>query len=85
MGAGVRRKTMKKRNVYDEINAGFNHLENARLGKTTLYSVQVEIEAAVTIYAKEVKVTLEQGNAKPNAQVASSMHLEQCKRNSTIQ
>lgn len=76
---------MKKRNVYDEINAEFNHLENARLGKATLYSVEVEIGAAVTIHAKEVKVTLEQGNAKPNAQVAASIHPEQCKRNSSIQ
>jgi hypothetical protein len=57
---GIRSKKMKKRNLYDEINAGLNHLEQARLGNATLHSVQREMKAAVTIDAKEVKATREQ-------------------------
>ena len=53
---------MKKRNLYNEINAGFNHLEKARLGKATLHSVQFEVKPAVTINAKEVTAIRQRGN-----------------------
>jgi hypothetical protein len=46
---------MKKRNLYDEINAGLHHLEQARLGNATLHSVQREMKAAVTIDAKKLR------------------------------
>jgi len=32
---------MKRRNLSDEIHAGLNHFEKARLGKATLHSVQL--------------------------------------------
>ena len=51
---------MKKRNLYDEINMGLHHLEQARLGNATLHSVQREMRVAVIIDAKEVKARREQ-------------------------
>jgi putative transcriptional regulator len=53
---------MKKRNLYDEINAGLHHLEQARLGKATLRSIRVENKPAVTINAKEVTAIRERLN-----------------------
>jgi len=57
---GIRSKKMKKRNLYDEINAGLHHLEQARLGNATVHSVKLEMKAAVTVDAKEVKAIREQ-------------------------
>lgn len=45
---------MKRRNLSDEINAGLNHLEKARLGKAALHSVELEMRSTVAINAKEV-------------------------------
>ena len=65
---------MKKRNLYDEINAGLHHLEQARLGNATVHSVKLEMKAAVTVDAKEVKAIREQARGQQDAEAALLIH-----------
>jgi len=57
---------MTKRNLFKEINEGFEHLKKARLGKTTLRTVEVEFKPAATIEAKEVVAIRERLNLSQN-------------------
>lgn len=45
---------MTKRNLFNEINEGFEHLKKTRLGKATLRSVEREFKPAAIIQADEV-------------------------------
>jgi hypothetical protein len=57
-------KKMTKRNLFAEITKGFDALADARKGKKTLRTSEVEIKPAVEVSAQE------QLRAKPNAQAA---------------
>ena len=45
---------MTKRNFFNEMNEGFEHLKNARLEKVTLRTFEVDFNPAPTIDAKTV-------------------------------
>jgi putative transcriptional regulator len=53
---------MTKRNLFNEINEGFENLKKARLGKTTLRTVKRDFKPAATINAEEVVAIRERLN-----------------------
>ena len=53
---------MTKRNLFNEINEGFEHLKKARLGKTTLRTVGRDYKPAAMINAEEVVAIRERLN-----------------------
>lgn len=53
---------MTKRNLFNEINEGFEHLKKARLGKTTLRTVGRDYKPAAIINAEEVVAIRERLN-----------------------
>jgi len=57
---------MTKRNLFNEINEGFDHLKKARLGKATLRTIEVEFKPAATIEAEEVVAIRERLNLSQN-------------------
>jgi putative transcriptional regulator len=53
---------MTKRNLFNEIDEGFKHLKKARLGKTTLRTVERDFKPAAMINAEEVVAIRERLN-----------------------
>ena len=53
---------MTKRNLFSEINEGFEHLKKARDGKTTLRSIERNFKPAAIIHADEVVAIRERLN-----------------------
>ncbi|SAL79059.1 XRE family transcriptional regulator [Caballeronia choica] len=50
---------MKKRNLFDELNAGFDELADARAGKTTLRTSTVEVADPVEVTPEELRAVRE--------------------------
>jgi len=53
---------MTKRNLFNEINEGLEHLKKARLGKTTIRSVERDFKPVAIINADEVVAIRERLN-----------------------
>lgn len=53
---------MTKRNLFNEINEGFEYLKKARLGKTALRTVERDFKPAAMINAEEVVAIRERLN-----------------------
>ena len=53
---------MTKRNLFNEINEGFEHLQKARSGKATLLTVERDFKPAAIINADEVVAIRERLN-----------------------
>lgn len=53
---------MTKRNLFNEINEGFEHLKKSRQGKTTLRTIERDFKPAAVINADEVVAIREKLN-----------------------
>ena len=50
---------MTKRNLFYEINEGFDHLKNARSGQATLLTVERDFKPAAIIHVDQVVAIIE--------------------------